>query len=101
MHEAALWHYFTELKQAVDEANAGGGAQPYRRGPFLVTALAGDVELTVSNVSEEDAVLIAAEIRELGVKALLRATRLCPNCGHRVPEQEYCVHCRAKISNEQ
>ena len=97
MDEQALWRFFKEVREAVGAANAGGGAQPYRSGPFIVSALAGDVELTVSDVSEEDAVLIAAELSDMGVKALVRSSTLCHACGKRVPAQGYCTACRARL----
>ncbi len=97
VNEEALWRYFKEVREAVRVANGGEGAQPYRSGAFIVSALAGDVELTVSDVSEEDAVLIASELGEMGVKALVRATVLCGACGKRVPEQAYCTSCRARL----
>ncbi len=97
MDERALWRFFEEVREAVGAANGGGGAQPYRSGAFIVSALAGDVELTVSDVSEEDAVLIAAELSSMGVKALVRSSLICHACGKRVPEQAYCTHCRARL----
>lgn len=63
----------------------------------MVTATAGEVELTIQDVTEEDAVLIAADLRHLGARALVRGTVTCPACGLRVPEQEYCVNCRARL----
>lgn len=100
MSETELWRFFREVHQAVLDGNAGRAGQPYRRGTFLVCALAGDVELTIQDVSEEDAVLIAAELRELGARALVRGTLACPGCGRRVPAQEHCVHCRARLPED-
>lgn len=64
----------------------------------MVSAYADELELSVTDVSEEDAVLIAAELGEMGVRAVIRHNLVCPHCGLRVPEQEYCVNCRKKLS---
>lgn len=95
--ELSLWRYFRDVREAVEAANRGAGTHPYRSGTFMVTAIAGDIEMTISDVSEEDAVLIAGELSEMGVKALLRASVICPSCETRVPEQDYCIKCRAKL----
>jgi hypothetical protein len=63
----------------------------------MVTARAGEVELTVKDVSEEDAILIAGELADRGVRALVSGSLLCPSCGQRVPDQSYCVRCRAPL----
>lgn len=99
--ESALWRYFHDVRAAVARGNRGTARQPYRRGTFLVDARAGDVELVVSDVTEEDAVLIAAELAELGVRAVVRASVRCPTCGARVPAQDYCAACRARLADEQ
>ena len=95
----ALWRYFREVNKVVQTANAGDAAQPFKRGTFMVSALAGDVELVVKDICEEDAILIAAELNELGAKANISATLHCQDCGERVPAQTYCVNCRAKLSD--
>jgi len=95
--ESALVRYFREVRGAVARGNRGLEAQPYRHGTFLVDAFAGDVELTVSDVTEEDAVLIAGELTALGVRAVVRGSRLCPHCGARVPDQASCVRCRRPL----
>lgn len=95
-----LWAYFREVREAVTRGNAGEGPQPYRAGAFLVHAEAGDVELTIRDVSEEDAVLIANELTERGARASLRRQTVCPTCGHRVPDQDHCVHCRARLDDD-
>lgn len=95
--QGPLWRYFREVREAVERANRGDGDPPYRRGDFLVHAEVGEVELDVRDVSEEDAVLIAGELTALGARAAVRAQVLCPACGHRVPEQAYCVHCRTPL----
>lgn len=98
MDDHPLWQYFREVSEAVGAANQGGGKQPYARGLYMVVAVADDIELSVTDVSEEDAVLIAAELRALGVRAVvIRSSLVCPSCGLRVPEQAFCVHCRAKL----
>jgi hypothetical protein len=97
MNEERLWRYFSEVRAAVEAANQGQESQPYRRGTFMVTAVAGDVELTVSDVSEEDAVLIAGELKALGIRALVSGSVICRACGRRVPAQRYCVQCRARL----
>ena len=91
-----LWNYFKELKTAVDSGNQDG-KQPYKHGIFMVTAVSGDIEFTVSDITEEDAVLIAGELKDMGVRALVRGTVLCDNCKKRVPDQEYCTRCRSKL----
>jgi hypothetical protein len=95
--EAALVRFFGELRRAVVRGNEGLDPQPYRRGTFLVDACAGDIELTVSDVSEEDAVLIAGELDALGVHAVVRGSRVCPHCGARVPDQASCIRCRRPL----
>ena len=92
-----LWTYFREVRAAVNAANQGRGSQPYANGTFVVSALADDVELTISDVSEEDAVLIASELEAMGVKSVVRGSVICPKCQSRVPKQAYCVQCRAKL----
>jgi hypothetical protein len=95
--DEALWRFFREVRRAVEAGNRGLAEQPYRSGAFMVTALANDIELTVADASEEDAVLIAAELKEQGIHTLIRATAPCPKCGVRVPRQDYCVNCRARL----
>lgn len=97
MDDHPLWRYFRDVSTAVTEANRGGGAQPYVRGSYMVSAFADDVELSVTDVSEEDAVLIAAELKTMGVRAVIRHAFICPHCGLRVPEQDYCVNCRKRL----
>lgn len=95
-----LWPFFRELREAVERGNAGEAEQPFRSGAFLVHAEADEVELTIRDVSEEDAVLIAGELHELGARAVVRAQLICATCGHRVPDQSHCVHCRAPLHPE-
>lgn len=95
--QGPLWRYFREVRTAVERANRGDSDQPYRAGDFLVRAEAGDVELTIRDVSEEDAILIAGELRSLGARTAVRALGVCPVCGARVPRQAYCVACRAPL----
>jgi hypothetical protein len=97
MAERDLWEFFREVRDAVNEGNRGVATQPYRSGTFMVTARAGEVELTVKDVSEEDAVLIAGELGERGVRAEVSGSLVCPACGQRVPDQSYCVRCRAPL----
>jgi hypothetical protein len=96
--EDALRRYFAEVMAAVDAAALGRGALPYRRGAFVVSAVAGEVECTLKDVSEEDAILIAAELRSLGAHVVMRGSVLCPRCGARVPDQDRCVVCRAPLA---
>lgn len=100
VRDGPLWHYFRELRDAVERAHAGKAQHPYRSGAFLVHAEADDVELTLRDVSEEDAILVAGELRSLGARTVLRAQIACPSCGHRVPEQTYCVRCRVRLRPE-
>lgn len=95
--DKALWRFFREVRQAVEAGNAGRAEQPYASGTFVVTAVSGDVEMTVANVSEEDAILIAAELEGQGIRALMRGTLICPACGERVPEQAHCTNCRSRL----
>ena len=81
----------------MNAAHQGRGSQPYANGTFVVSALADDIELTVSDISEEDAILIASELETMGVKSVVRSSVVCPSCQKRVPEQTYCVQCRAKL----
>ncbi|MEM6430524.1 MAG: hypothetical protein AAF708_14885 [Deinococcota bacterium] len=95
--EQALWQYFCDVSEAVDSANQQRQHQPYASGQFIVVAQAGDIELTVSNVTEEDAILIAAELRMGGVNVTVRDTVICPRCEQRVAKQSYCTSCRSKL----
>lgn len=97
MSELSLWHFYRDVRRAVARSKRGQGAPPYRHGTFLVDACAGDVELTIQDVSEEDAVLIAGELSALGVRAVVRGSRHCPHCGQRVPDQDSCVRCRRPL----
>lgn len=101
MDDHPLWQYFRDVNRAVQAANRGEGSQPYARGTFMVSAYADDLELSVTDVSEEDAVLIAAELQEMGVRAVIRSSFVCPHCGLRVPRQEYCISCRKKLPEVQ
>lgn len=94
-----LWSFFRELREAVERGNTGDAEQPYAPGDFMVHAEADEVELTVRDISEEDAVLIASELSAAGVRAVMRAQRTCPTCGRRVPDQAHCVHCRAPLND--
>lgn len=96
--DQALWHFFKELNRAVAAGKRGELPPPYASGTHLVSARAKDVELTIKDVSEEDAVLIAAEIRLLGARATIYDSTTCPNCGQRVPTQRYCTSCRQPLS---
>ncbi|MEX2542459.1 MAG: hypothetical protein WD314_11650 [Trueperaceae bacterium] len=98
MAERDLWEFFQEVRDAVGEGNRGSGAQPYRSGTFMVTARAGEVELTVKDVTEEDAILIAGELAQRGVRAVVSGSLVCPSCSERVPDQGYCVRCRAPLT---
>lgn len=95
--EDALWKYVRDLHEAVDRGNRGESPQPYRKGPFLVSARAGDIEVTVKDIAEEDAVLIAGELRSYGVHAVIRGSVACPHCGKRVPAQLFCTRCRNRL----
>ena len=97
MDDHPLWRYFRDVSTAVGAANSDGDAHPYAHGDYLVAAFADDLELSVSDVSEEDAVLIAAELQTMGVRAVVRRSFVCPHCGLKVPEQDYCVSCRKKL----
>ncbi len=97
MDDHPLWQYFRDVSAAVRTANGDGGTHPYARGNYIVAAFADDIELSVTDVSEEDAVLIAAELGAMGVRAVIRHSFVCPYCGLKVPEQDYCVNCRRKL----
>ena len=71
--DGPLWRYFREVRAAVERAHRGEGDHPYRRGDFIVHAEADDVVLTVRDVSEEDAILIASELAELGARSVVAA----------------------------
>lgn len=100
MNEAALWRFFGDLRRAVARGNDGLAPHPYRRGTFLVDACAGDLELTISDITEEDAVLIAGELTALGARAVVRGSLRCPHCGARVPDQASCVRCRRPLAED-
>lgn len=98
MSEEALWRYVRQLHAAVRAGNEGRAKQPFRKGTYLVAARAGDIEVTVKDVTEEDAVLIAGELRSYGVHTVVRGSTTCPHCGARVPEQQYCSACRRRLA---
>lgn len=100
MSEDALWKYVRELHEAVDRGNRGDAPQPYRKGRFLVSARAGDIEVTVKDIAEEDAILIAAELRAYGVRTVIRGSTTCPHCGARVPTQDFCTRCRKRLERD-
>lgn len=97
MSEEALWKYVRELHAAVEKGNRGDAPQPYHKGPFLVSARAGDIEVTIKDIAEEDAILIAGELGSYGVRTVIRGSRTCPHCGERVPAQRYCTSCRERL----
>jgi hypothetical protein len=67
-----LWRYFREVRAAVERAHRGEGDHPYLRGAFVVHAEADEVVLSVRDVSEEDAILIASELADLGARTVVR-----------------------------
>lgn len=95
--EEALWKYVRELHAAVEKGNRGDAPQPYHKGPFLVSARAGDIEVTIKDIAEEDAILIAGELGAYGVHTVIRSSTTCPHCGERVPMQRYCTSCRERL----
>ena len=101
MGERELWQFFREVRDAVGEGNRGETEQPYRSGTYMVTARAGEVELTVKDISEEDAILVAGELNERGVRAIVNGSILCPHCSERVPDRAFCVRCRSKLSESE
>lgn len=96
----ALRRFFAEVTAAVASAHEGEADLPYRHGRFVVDAVAGDVEVTLKDVSEEDAILIAADLRELGARVVVRGSVVCGRCGALVPDQERCVACRAPLARD-
>ena len=97
--EDLLWRYFKEINDAVTAGNEGRTSHPYRTGTFIVTAISGDIELSIKDISEEDAVLIAGELKDMGIKAIVSGSVICLNCKTRVPDQSYCVQCRTKLKD--
>jgi rRNA maturation endonuclease Nob1 len=93
-----LWRYFRDINAAVEAGYRGKTSQPYRSGTFMVTALEGEMELTIKDISEEDAILIASELQDLGIKAIMTGSLICSKCGKRVPDQDYCISCRTKLT---
>ena len=93
----ALWTYFEEVQEALDDSNRGRGSHPYRPGSWVVIAVLDGVEAKISGISEEDAVLVAAELRARGARALMRLLIRCPSCLNLVPESVRCAHCRAPL----
>ncbi len=73
MTEDKLWTYFRELNEAVQAASKGEISQPFRRGQFSVLAMAGEIELALKDISEEDAILIASELKAMGVETRIQA----------------------------
>ncbi len=100
MSEGALLDFLREVRAAVHRGNRGAASHPYRRGTFLVDAHAGEIDATISDISEEDAVLIAAELSAVGVRAVVRGSVICPRCGARVPEGRRCVRCRSVLDDD-
>ena len=98
MSEEALWKYVRELHAAVEKGNRGDAPQPYHKGPFLVSARAGDIEVTIKDIAEEDAILIASELGAYGVRTVIRGSTTCPHCGERVPMQRFCTSCRQRLA---
>ena len=96
--EEQLLRYFKEIRAAVEAGYQGKTSQPYRNGTFMITALEGDIELTIKDISEEDAVLITSELKDMGIKVQMTPSIICPTCGNRVPVQDYCMSCRSKLS---
>lgn len=73
MTEDKLWRYFRELNEAVQAASKGESSPPFQQGQYSVVALSGDIELSVKDISEEDAILIASELKAMGVEASIQA----------------------------
>lgn len=95
--EDALWKYVRELHAAVEKGNRGDAPHPFQKGLFLVSARAGDIEVTIKDIAEEDAILIADELGSYGVRTVIRGSVACPHCSERVPAQRYCTHCRQRL----
>jgi hypothetical protein len=93
----ALWTYFEEVQEALDDSNKGRASHPYRPGTWVVIAVLDGVEAKITGISEEDAVLVTAELRERGARALMRRLIRCPSCLNLVPEAARCAHCRAPL----
>jgi len=93
----ALWTYFEEVQRALEDSNQGRASHPYRSGSWVVVALLDGVEARISGISEEDAVLVAAELGERGARALIRRLARCRSCLNLVPESARCAHCRAPL----
>lgn len=73
MTEDKLWIYFRDLNKAVQAASKGESSPPFQQGHYSVVALSGDIELSVKDISEEDAILIASELKAMGVETSVQA----------------------------
>ncbi|MEZ4632555.1 MAG: hypothetical protein R2880_17895 [Deinococcales bacterium] len=97
MSEEALKGYVRELYAEISKAHQGKGDLPFRHGSFWVSAISRDMEMDITHVSEEDAIIIVSELQALGIRAVMRAMMNCPNCKKAIPKQDYCLYCRKKL----
>jgi len=95
--QESLQRYISELQHLIAESERDNTPRPFRRGSFIVSAIADEIEMDIANVTEEDAILIVAELNELGINAVMRDSVICKNCQERVPKQSFCVSCRTKL----
>lgn len=93
----ALRAYLRELEQAVHYAQQTRTSLPFKRGTFIVLARGKELEIAIKNVTEEDAILIASELKARGVHVSIHGTVRCPHCQQQVPRQSRCLVCRHKL----
>ncbi len=97
MSQESLQRYISDLQRLIAESERNNTPRPFKRGSFIVSAIADDVEMDIANVTEEDAILIVWELNELGINAVMRDSVICKNCKERVPKQTFCINCRKKL----
>ena len=97
MSQNQLEHYISELQRLIAESERDNIPPPFKRGSFIVSAIANDVEMDIANVTEEDAILIVSELKHMGINAVMRDSVICKHCNERVPKQSFCISCRKKL----
>ena len=97
MSQEFLQRYISDLQQLIAESERNNTPRPFKRGSFMVSAIAEDVEMDIANVTEEDAILIVSELSEFGINAVMRDSVICKHCEERVPKQSFCINCRKKL----
>ncbi len=97
MSQKQLENYISELQSLIAEAESNNTPPPFKRGSFIVSAIADEVEMDIANVTEEDAIIIVADLNHMGINAVMRDSVICKHCEQRVPKQSFCISCRKKL----